>query len=311
MTRLPTLAILVGDPSGIGPEIALAASTDPRVTAVCRPVLYGPTTPADLAGFPTGVVHAASGRRAFEEIVRAVADAMAQRVDGIVTAPINKAAFAAAGLPWKGHTDLLAHLCGARDVGMMFWSPPLKVVLATVHIPLAEVSAALTRDRLLSVIRLTASSFPRFGIPRPRIAVAGLNPHAGEDGLLGTEEVSTLTPAIAAARAEGLDVSGPFPGDTVFGRAVRGEFDVIIASYHDQGLIPMKLLSFGHSVNVTLGLPIVRTSVDHGTAFDIARQGKADPGSMVEAILLAAKLATSHPVGRPEVGRPELEGRQE
>lgn len=303
MTPRPALAVTVGDPSGIGPEIAVAACADSRVVAVCRPEIYGPSRTDELAPYPTGVVSAASGRRAYQEIVRAAGDARAGRVAGIVTAPINKAAFAAAGLPWKGHTDLLAHLCGVREVGMMFWSTPLKVVLATVHIPLAEVPAALTRDRLLTVMRLTASSLPRFGIPRPRIAVAGLNPHAGEDGLLGGEENVVMRPALEAARAEGLDVSGPFPGDTVFGRAVRGEFDVVIASYHDQGLIPMKLLSFGHSVNVTLGLPIVRTSVDHGTAFDIARQGKADPGSMIEAILLAATLATS----RPEAGP----GRQE
>jgi 4-hydroxythreonine-4-phosphate dehydrogenase len=238
------------------------------------------------------VVNAASGRRAYKEVVRAVEDCRAGRADGMVTAPINKAAFAAAGLPWRGHTELLAHLCGVSDVGMMFWSERLRVVLATVHIPLAEVSAALTSERMLAIIRLTASSMPRFGIPNPRVAVTGLNPHAGEDGLLGSEERVTIHPAIIAARAEGVNVDGPFPADTVFVRAARGDFDVVVACYHDQGLIPVKLLSFGQAVNVTLGLPIVRTSVDHGTAFDIARQGKADPGSMVEAILLAARLAT-------------------
>jgi 4-hydroxythreonine-4-phosphate dehydrogenase len=293
VTRLPTLAITVGDPSGIGPEIAVAASADPRVIAVCRPVLYGPSTPEDLAPYPVGVVNAASGRRAYDEILRAVDDARGGLVDGIVTAPINKAAFAAAGLDWKGHTDLLAHLCGVPEVAMMFWSEKLRVVLATVHIPLVEVSGALTKDRLLSIIRLTASSLPRFGITAPRIAVCGLNPHAGEDGLLGGEELTTIRPAIDVARAGGIDVNGPFPADTLFVRATQGEFDVVIACYHDQGLVPVKLISFGHSVNVTLGLPIIRTSVDHGTAFDIARQGKADPGSMVEAILLAAKLAIS------------------
>lgn len=292
MTRLPTLALTVGDPSGIGPEIAAAAAADPRVIAVCRPVLYGPTKPDDLEPYPVGVVNATSGLRAYDEIVRAVEDCGLGRVDGMVTAPINKAAFAAAGLPWKGHTDLLAHLCGVPDVGMLFWSDTLRVVLATVHIPLAEVPAALTRERLLAVIRLTSHSLPQFGIAAPRVAVTGLNPHAGEDGLLGGEELLTITPAIADARADGIDVYGPFPADTIFVRAARGEFDVVVACYHDQGLIPVKLLAFGHSVNVTIGLPIIRTSVDHGTAFDIARQGKADPGSMVEAILLAAKLAT-------------------
>ncbi len=290
MTPLPAIAITVGDPSGIGPEIAVKASRDRRVLAVCRPLLYGPTTPEELEGYPVGVVNAAAGHRAHDEVVRAVKDARAGRVHAIATAPINKAAFAAAGLPWRGHTDLIAHLCGVAEAAMMFWSERLRVVLATVHIPLEQVPAALTHERLLHVIRLTSESLPRFGIASPRIAVAGLNPHAGEDGLLGREEIDTLQPAIRDARAEGIDVSGPFPGDTVFVRAARGDFDVAIACYHDQGLIPVKLLSFGHAVNVTIGLPIVRTSVDHGTAFDIARQDKADEGSMVEAIVLAARL---------------------
>jgi 4-hydroxythreonine-4-phosphate dehydrogenase len=186
---------------------------------------------------------------------------------------------------------LLAHLCGVKDVAMMFWSDRLRVVLATVHIPLAEVPRALTIDRLLSTIRLTASALPRFGVPTPRLAVAGLNPHAGELGLLGAEDEAVVAPAVAAARADRIDASGPFPADTVFVRAARGEFDAVVALYHDQGLIPVKLLAFGRAVNVTLGLPIIRTSVDHGTAFDIARQGVADEGSLVEAVLLAAKLS--------------------
>jgi 4-hydroxythreonine-4-phosphate dehydrogenase len=290
VTPLPTLAITAGDPSGIGPEIAIAGSADARVLAVCQPVIYGPTTAEELARYPIGEVNAKAGQRAYDEVVRAVDDARAGRVAGIVTAPINKAAFAAAGLPWRGHTDLLAHLCGVPEAAMLFWSDRLRVVLATVHIPLAQVPAALTHDRLAATIRLTAASMPRFGIAVPRIAVTGLNPHAGEDGLLGSEEVTEIGPAILAAQRAGIDVQGPFPADTVFVRAARGDFDVVIACYHDQGLIPVKLLSFGQSVNVTLGLPIIRTSVDHGTAFDIARQGKADAGSMVEAILLAAKM---------------------
>ncbi|MSO50084.1 MAG: 4-hydroxythreonine-4-phosphate dehydrogenase PdxA [Acidobacteria bacterium] len=291
MTPLPAIAVTVGDPAGIGPEIAEAAARDPRVLAVCRPVIYGPHRPEDLAIYPAGKVHADAGRRAHAEIVRAVEDALAGRVRAIATAPINKAAFAAAGLPWRGHTDLLAHLCGVAGATMMFWSQPLRVVLATVHIPLAQVPFALTTEQLLQTIRVTAAAMPRFGFASPRIAVAGLNPHAGEGGLLGLEELETLAPAIETARSEGIDVTGPFPGDTVFVRATRGDFDVVVACYHDQGLIPIKLLVFGHAVNVTLGLPIIRTSVDHGTAFDIARQGRADAGSMVEAILLAARLA--------------------
>ena len=290
---LPVVAITVGDPSGIGPEIAVKALHDPRVTAVCRPVLYGPHSADAVASFPCAEVNAASGRAAYDAIVSATADALAGRVQAIATAPIHKAAFAAAGLPWKGHTELLAHLCGVHDVAMMFWSDKLRVVLATVHIPLVHVARELTTDRLLSVITLTSSSLPRFGVSGPRLAVAGMNPHAGEDGLLGTEDRDVMTPAITMARAAGIDVSGPWPADTIFVRAIRGEFDVVIAAYHDQGLVPVKLVAFGQAVNVTLGLPIIRTSVDHGTAFDIAGQGIANAGSLVEAVLLAARLAVS------------------
>jgi 4-hydroxythreonine-4-phosphate dehydrogenase len=290
---LPRIAITVGDPSGIGPEIAVKASVDPRVLAVCRPVLYGPHTNEALRDFPIGRVDTASGRAAYDAIVQATTDALAGRVQGMATAPINKASFAAAGLPWKGHTELLAHLCSVDDVAMMFWSEKLRVVLATVHIPLAEVPRELTADRLGTVVRLAASSLPRFGIQSPRLVVAGMNPHAGEDGLLGTEDRDVMAPAVAEARAAGIDVSGPWPADTVFVRAARGEFDAVIAAYHDQGLVPVKLVAFGQAVNVTLGLPIVRTSVDHGTAFDIAGRNVADPGSLVEAVTLAAKLASA------------------
>jgi 4-hydroxythreonine-4-phosphate dehydrogenase len=278
----------VGDPAGIGPEIARKAAGDPRVRAVCEPVLYGPP---DEQRFEPGLLTAEAGRAAYDAICEAVKDAVAGRVAGIATAPVNKLAFARAGLPWKGHTDLLAHLTGSPHVAMMFWSEPLKVVLATVHIPLAEVPAAITLELLAATIDLTARELPHFGVARPRLALAGLNPHAGEHGLLGTEEASVLVPAVEAARQRGVAIEGPLPGDTVFVRAARGEFDAVIACYHDQGLIPVKLLAFGRAVNVTLGLPIVRTSVDHGTAFDIAGRGVADSSSMVEAALLAARLA--------------------
>jgi 4-hydroxythreonine-4-phosphate dehydrogenase len=288
---LPRIALTVGDPSGIGPEIVVKAAADPRVLEVCDPVIYGPTDPAELEGFPAGVVNAAAGRSAYDSVVGATTDALAGRVAAIVTAPINKAAFAAAGLEWRGHTDLLGHLCEAPEVAMMFWSERLRVVLATVHIPLAEVPRAITTDGLVNLLSLTARSLPRFGFPHPRLAVAGLNPHAGEGGLLGTEDAAIMAPAVTRARERGIDASGPFPADTLFVRAAGGEFDAVIAAYHDQGLVPVKLIAFGRSVNVTLGLPIVRTSVDHGTAFDIARRGVARPGSMVEAIRLAARLA--------------------
>lgn len=284
----PRVAITVGDPAGIGPEIARKAADDPRVREVCDPIVYAPPNPS---AFAAGVVSAESGRAAYDVLCAAVRDAQAGTVDAIATAPVSKLAFARAGLPWKGHTDLLAHLTGSRRVAMMFWSSPLKVVLATVHVPLADVPRVLTRSVLNDTIDLTAQELPRFGIARPRLALAGLNPHAGEEGVLGDEEQRVLGPAVRSARERGIDIAGPFPGDTIFVRASRGEFDAVIACYHDQGLIPVKLLAFGHSVNVTLGLPIVRTSVDHGTAFDIAGKNIADPTSMIEATLLASKLA--------------------
>jgi 4-hydroxythreonine-4-phosphate dehydrogenase len=294
----PRIALTVGDPAGIGPEIARKAACDARVTEVCEPVIYAP--PASLS-FTPGVLSADAGRAAYDLIVKAVRDAREGVVDGIATAPVNKLAFARAGLPWKGHTDLLAHLTGARQVAMLFWSEPLKVVLATVHVPLADVARLLTRELLGSIIELTASELPFFGIAKPRLAVAGLNPHAGEEGVLGIEERDVIAPVVADLQARGLDVSGPYPGDTIFVRATRGDFDCVVACYHDQGLIPVKLAAFGRAVNVTLGLPIVRTSVDHGTAFDIAGHDRADASSMIEATLLAARLA---------VARLQLRGRR-
>ena len=285
---LPRIALTAGDPAGIGPEIVAKAIADPRVTAACEAIVFGTSAGA---GTHPGTASAEGGRAAYDAIVAAVDAARAGRVDGIATAPVSKIGFARAGLPWKGHTDLLAHLTGSDDVAMMFWSESLRVVLATVHIPLSEVPRVLTQEVLGRTIRLTARELPAFGVVRPKLAVAGLNPHAGEEGVLGDEEIRVLTPAIASARRDGIDVSGPFPGDTIFARASRGEFDCVVACYHDQGLIPIKMVAFGSAVNVTLGLPIVRTSVDHGTAYDIAGRGVADPSSMIAAVLLAARLA--------------------
>jgi len=287
----PRIALTTGDPAGIGPEIVQKAAADASVLQVCEPVIYGPPP---NARFSSGVVSPEAARAACETIESAVRDALAGRVAAIATAPINKLAFAQAGLSWKGHTDLLAHLTGRDEqVAMLFWSEPLKVVLATIHVPLADVPRALTRARLDAIIDLTARELPRFGFGQPRLAMAGLNPHAGEEGVLGAEEAQVIRPAVEAARARGVDITGPFPGDTIFLRASQGDFDAVIACFHDQGLIPVKLLAFGRSVNVTLGLPIIRTSVDHGTAFDIAGQGVADPSSMIEAVRLAARLARS------------------
>jgi len=284
--RLPRIAITAGDPAGIGPEIAAKAAADAGVRAICEPIIFD-----SQAAAAVGEVSAASGRAAYDTIVRAVDAAIKGDVDAIATAPVNKLAFAQAGLPWKGHTDLLAHLCGTSRVAMMFHAPELKVVLITVHVPLSEVPALITPELVAQTIDLTRAALPQFGVIAPRLAIAGLNPHAGEGGVLGVEDERVLAPAVAAARARGVDVSGPFPADTVFVRASKGEFDCVLACYHDQGLIPVKLLAFGHAVNVTLGLPIIRTSVDHGTAFDIAGKGVADPGSMIEAVKLAARLA--------------------
>jgi 4-hydroxythreonine-4-phosphate dehydrogenase len=286
----PHIAITEGDPAGIGPEIARRAASDPRVLDVCQPVLYG--APADDR-FSPGVLSAGAGLAAYDAIVRATADAVRSDVAAVATAPINKEALRLAGLPWNGHTDLLAHLTGAKHAAMMFFSDELRVVLATVHVALADVPALLTQSLMEQTIALTARELPLFDKVPPRIAVAGLNPHAGEHGLFGREEETVIAPAIACCRARGIDVSGPFPADTVFVRARKGEFDVVVACYHDQGLIPIKLVAFGRAVNVTLGLPIVRTSVDHGTAFDIAGKGVADAESMVAAVLLAARLARS------------------
>jgi 4-hydroxythreonine-4-phosphate dehydrogenase len=284
---LPRIALTLGDPAGIGPEIAAAAAESPEVRAVCEPVLYGPSP--DVVFLP-GVLSGDAGRASYDAVVRAIEDARAGTVDAVATAPINKEAWALAGLRWPGHTELLAALTGAPRVAMMFFSDTLRVVLATVHVPLGEVPRLVSRELVEATIELTARELPRFGFAKPRLALAGLNPHAGEHGLFGSEDERELVPAVAACRARGISVDGPLPADTVFVRAMRGDFDAVIACYHDQGLIPVKLAAFGKAVNVTIGLPIIRTSVDHGTAFDIAGKGLADPGSMIEAVKLAARL---------------------
>jgi len=287
---LPKIGLTVGDPAGIGPEIVAKAAADPSVLAVCKPVIF--STPPEIE-VRAGIVSAAAGQAAYDTVLRAVDFAQRGDVDAIATAPVNKLAFAKAGLKFKGHTDLLAHLCGTKRVAMMFHSPKLKVVLITVHIPLKDVSKHLTGELVDQTISLTVDAMKLFGTPRPRLALAGLNPHAGESGVLGDEDDRVLVPAIRRAHANGVHIDGPIPGDTVFVRAARGQFDCVIACYHDQGLIPVKLLSFGNAVNVTIGLPIIRTSVDHGTAFDIAGKGVADPTSMIAAVKLAAELAAA------------------
>jgi 4-hydroxythreonine-4-phosphate dehydrogenase len=283
---LPRIAITAGDPAGIGPEIAAKTASDSRVRQVCTPLIYGTDEP-----FAPGILSAGAGKAAYEAVARAVRDAQRGSVQALATAPINKEALALAGLPWRGHTDMLAALTNTPKVAMMFWSEKLRVVLATIHIPLSEVPTTLTIDVVKDIVHLTHRELPRFGFAKPRLALAGMNPHAGEHGLIGREDLDVLVPAVEHSRAAGIDIGGPFPGDTIFLRSLQGEFDAVIACYHDQGLIPIKMIAFGEAVNVTLGLPIIRTSVDHGTAFDIAGKGIANHESMVQAVLLAAKLA--------------------
>ena len=212
---------------------------------------------------------------------------------GMVTAPLHKESLRAAGHPWPGHTELLAAATGTQDVAMMFVGGGLRVALLTIHCALRSVPDAVTRAETERVVRLVHRELPRFGVEDGRIAVCGVNPHAGEHGLFGREDEEALRPAVAALAAEGIPVVGPLPADTVFVRALQGEFDAVVAAYHDQGLIPVKLMAFGRAVNVTLGLPFIRTSVDHGTAFDIAGAGTADPGSLLAAMSLAVELASA------------------
>lgn len=255
------------------------------------PVLpAGLPLPHDLA---PGQVDARAGAAAHAYVQRAIDLALAGRVRGIVTAPIHKLALRAAGITHPGHTEILAARTGTRDFAMMLANPELRVVLVSIHVALSEAIAAVTPDNELRAIRLAHAACRGLGLAHPRVAVAGLNPHAGENGLFGDQDQQVIAPAIAAARAEGIDASGPWPGDTVFMRARRGDFDVVVAQYHDQGLIPVKYLGVEQGVNITLGLPFIRTSVDHGTAFDIAGTGQASACSLVQALQYAAAMAGS------------------
>jgi len=246
--------------------------------------------PADL---PPGRVDAQAGRGAYEYLCHAIDDAVDGRVRALVTAPLNKLAMQAAGLEFPGHTEILADRTGTTDYAMMLANAELRVILATIHIPLAAVPGSLDVESQRRIIGLADQACRSEGIERPRIAVAGLNPHAGEGGRFGDEEARHILPAIRRAQADGLDASGPWPGDTVFMRARRGEFDIVVAQYHDQGLIPVKYLGIEEGVNITVGLPFVRTSVDHGTAFDIAGRGIADPASLRAALHMALRMSSA------------------
>jgi 4-hydroxythreonine-4-phosphate dehydrogenase len=243
--------------------------------------------PVDL---PPGQLSGHAGRAAYEYLCHAIDDAQAGRLRAIVTAPLNKKAMQAGGIDYPGHTEILAERTRTPHYAMMLVNQELRVILTTIHVALAQVSKLITLDAELATIRLAQRACLQAGVAAPRIAVAGLNPHAGEQGRFGQEEIQVIGPAIELARAEGIDATGPWPGDTIFMRARQGEFDIVVAQYHDQGLIPVKYLGVDNGINVTIGLPFVRTSVDHGTAFDIAGQGIADPGSLRAAYDLALSM---------------------
>ncbi len=323
----PLVAVTMGDPAGIGPEIIARAFTDPdfrehnralvvgdaglleraarlldlplRANAISEPeeAAFEPGTvdviaetelPQDL---PFGELDARAGDAAFRYVEKATNLASAGRVAAIATAPLNKEAMHLAGHTYPGHTEILAELTGTRDYAMMLVTDELKVIHVSTHVSLREAIERARPERELAVIRLADESLRKLGYDTPRIAVAGLNPHAGENGLFGTEDAEQIAPAVASAVEEGMDASGPWPPDTVLMRARRGDFDVVVVQYHDQGHIPVKLMGFDTGVNVTVGLPFFRTSVDHGTAFDIAGAGKAEPESLRAALDLARKLA--------------------
>lgn len=301
----PRLAVTLGDPRGIGPEVAVAAALDPSLSEADI-VLIGPAGAVDTGGLELlsignwrdGGSEAEAGRLAATAIEEAVRLALSFQIDAIVTAPISKPALSAAGYDWPGHTEMLRDLAGVDDTALCLaaeetpFGSPLRVVLVTGHMPLADVPGAFTVERLQKTARLARDGLERlWGIERPRIAVCALNPHASDAGLFGDEERRVCQPAIEALRREGVDAFGPLPADTVFVRAMRGEADVVLAPYHDVGMAAIKTAAFGKAVNVTLGLPFPRTSPDHGTAFDIARTGKADPSSMRLALEAAAGFA--------------------
>lgn len=321
----------MGDPAGIGPEITLKALADDSIRSLCRPVVIGDLATlnrtaeqlkvnvqlaaisdsfwpeesdagggdaipvVDLANvprdLPAGRASEAGGRASVDYVEKAVQLALDGNIGAIVTAPINKYAMSLAGVPYPGHTEMLAELMGVQSYSMMLVGKTFRVAHVTTHVSLREACDLVTRERVLTVIRLADDALRREGLTNPRLAVAGLNPHAGEEGLFGREEIEHIRPAVEEARRLGINVTGPWPADTLFWQAHHGRYDAVIAMYHDQGHVPIKLLGIEHGVNVTIGLPIIRTSVDHGTAYDIAGKGIADASSMAEAIRIAVRFA--------------------
>ena len=337
-SQRPRIAITMGDPAGIGPEIILKALAVEGVYGLCKPVVYGDiawmrkaakavppveiepgyievnfdklvtklvrqATDADLSGVHWGEMSAEAGKAAAQCVIAAAEAAQRGDVDAIVTAPLNKEAMALGGYAYPGHTELLAHITHTPRYGMLLLSGELRVVHVSTHVSLREAIERVKMARVLECIQLGHRACRDLGIAAPRIAVAGLNPHAGENGLFGTEEEREILPAVLAAQREGMDASGPHPPDTVFARAVKGAFDLVVAMYHDQGHIPVKLHGFESGVNVTVGLPIIRTSVDHGTAFDIAGKGVASETSLLEAIRVAAQMVAAKKQSENEPGK--------
>lgn len=329
---LPRLLVTLGDVAGIGPEIVVRAW--PELVRRARPVVVGdpgwvekavrlagsparvqavshpeqarpaetvipclPATSADLRNVEPGRVSAAAGKAAYDFLCRAIDLTMEGAADGIVTCPLHKEGLHAAGVKHPGHTEILAERTGTKEFAMVLWGDGIAVAHVTLHIALRDVFAGLTTPAVLEKVRLLNGLLPSLLGRRPRIGVAALNPHASDGGLFGDEEARIIAPAVAAGQAEGIDVTGPWPADTLFVRADKGEFDGIVAMYHDEGHIAMKLRSGPRCVNITVGLPIVRTSVAHGTAYDIAGKGVADPGSLVAATDVASRLAASRAMG--------------
>ncbi len=327
VARRPRIGITIGDPAGIGPEVVLKAVAEASVAEVCAPVIIGDAQllahtartlnlqcgydvirrdeplPDQLgepviyhldnirADIEPGIESGHAGRAAGEYIEAAVELCMSGQLDAISTAPINKRALFLAGYSFPGHTEFLAQLTRTPEVAMAFVAANLRIVLISTHVPLAEAIRLVECERIVRVVKLAHRELKRWGIRAPRLAMAALNPHGAEGGLFGVEESAEIVPAVEACREAGIDINGPYPADTVFLRASRGEFDAVVACYHDQAMIPVKCLSFGEAVNVSMGLPFIRTSVDHGTAFDIAGKGIAEHSSLVAAITLAAQLA--------------------
>jgi 4-hydroxythreonine-4-phosphate dehydrogenase len=322
----PVIGISMGDPAGVGPEIIVKALNNPQIHTLCLPIVIGDITilkkamkflsvPLDI--FPVdhpskakndsksiSIINASdlrenltslaaptheTGKAMEKYIITGVTLAQNKEIDALVTCPITKTGLKIAGSKFHGHTELIADQTGSREFAMMLSGNRLKVVLVSIHIPLCQVADSLTIQNICQTIALTQDSLiQRFGITHPKLAVAGLNPHAGEESMFGNEEATIIGPAVESARKQGLDIEGPLPPDTVFYHAINGKYDAVICMYHDQGLIPFKLIHFRDGVNTTLGLPIIRTSVDHGTAYDIAWKGIADPTSLREAIFMAA-----------------------